>query len=468
MLRGFLNKVQIFCKEHLLWISCTVMITPFLLLSKYINPYADDYTYSYIANKHNFIEAQKVLFNRINGRFVTNAIQSFDIIQGKYAFFYKLFPIISIFLQISVLYFLIKTVFKIKNFKTNVSFALVIFCIYLAQMSKVSEGLYWWSTTANYQLSNILGIFFIISIIKIIEKNKIVINATLACLLSFLLIGTSEPTFLILIAGCGLMLITKILKTKKVNLSLVIILCFSFIALIIPFFSNPNKKTENIFSVFNIFKGISFSLVQFIMSFIGWSGLITFFGIILFNVLKNKVNWNDIKLLKTCPLTATVIFSISIVIGFFSGFLATGEILPPRARHTVNFIFIIGYIYILFVYLHKYDKLQKALSLNSNLLLIFLFIGSSLFMSSENTVNAIKDLGKGRAYRYDLAMKKRNEIAKEAAPESKIIFDGLNNYPDDNFPTTICPRDFHPSNIDYVYNYWYRIYWDLYSIKLKY
>jgi len=121
-------------------------------------------------------------------------------------------------------------------------------------------------------------------------------------------------------------------------------------------------------------------------------------------------------------------------------------------------------VYLIFVLVATNKKIYNALSLNKKLHVGLLIVSTSLLFGSENTINAIKDLVKKKAYFYDIAVKERNQIVAKAPKNSEIIFKPLGF---ENFPVTICPRDFDPSDTNYIYNYWYRVYWNLDSVTLE-
>ncbi len=463
MLQQHFTRLLQFTKDNLLLLSCIIMLVPFLLLCKFIHPYADDYTFAAIANELGFWNAQKELFHRVNGRFVTNMVQSFDILHGQYAFLYNIFPIISIFLQISSIYLLVKEVLEIKKFNINIRFALTLFCIYIVQMSLVSEGLYWWSTTANYQLANIFGTLLLISIIRIIRKKRLIINTCFASILSILLVGTSETTFLLLAVTIGLITLVNSISLKKIHINLLVVTLSFFVAIVIPFVSASSNRINNPSSVLTFLKSIIMSLFQYGMSFIGWSGLIILFIVLLFQEIKHLTNFQKNIIFKANPYLVFYILSLAIITAFFSGFITSGVPLPPRARHTVNFFFILGFSYFLLT-LFNNTTIASNLTLNKNLRLILLVIGCSLLLGSNNNINAIKDLGKKRALLYDTAMQERTKIVSKAPFNSRVVLKPLSFK---NFPVTICPRDLDRSDIHYVYNYWYSIYWKLDGVTLE-
>ncbi|WP_010521951.1 DUF6056 family protein [Aquimarina agarivorans] len=457
-MNSFITKGITLLQKHLLVLSGLFSILPFVIVSMYNYPYADDYCFSNNVNIQGFWGAQKYYFFNWTGRYTATAILSNDIVNEKYHIYYKIFPIILLMLLVLAFFMLANQFFVKKNSYTKIKLSLTLTLLYLSTMPLVSEGFYWWSGAITYQLANILTVILIALVLKSLVKNSYT-NTLFASLTIFLLMGLNETSLIAVNLFFIFIFSYRYFKLKKINYHFVFIQSVILICSGISIFApgnylrlSKNSNTKNIFSSF------FFSFGQYGWSILTWTGLSFLFSIIIYNEIKDDIaSKNFILPLKKYWLIF-IYFSIIIFSTFFIGFWSQGEPIPPRTRNVVYLFFILGIIYTFICYFNSSNILSSIVNKEKQLIFLITFAAISIAYSNDNIVETVKDVGKKRALNYNKEMRERLTHTKENRHKGDLIFTPLKNK-----PYSIFHKDFDFDKKD-VYNNCYSKYWKLNSV----
>lgn len=390
-------------------------VLPFLVLSAYNHPSADDFVYSNIFIEKGFFAAQYSWYMTWSGRYTASTLLSLSPVSFYSFTGYKLASFFLLVLVGYAFFYLINRVFNKETRLNRVAISLLVLVLFLYQMPKIATGLYWGAGAMTYQLGNVFFLFMLGGLLKYLKtKNKKQI--LLVVFLLFFVIGSNET----------LMLLTNILLffivifyyskeqrfrwqyLKKNPFFLILLLAaivFSLLVILAPGNDTrlrylPNKHKTIAF--YNTYMSMKQYLIQ-------WFPAISVFSLLLLALIKRtdliKKSWFSIH-----PIFSFFIVLILVYAGFFPAHWSMGVPPPLRTVNTIYFFFILSWLYFI-LSLHTYlkDKLFP------NSVRYILMITSLVFLLKSNNIQtAYQDWFSGDAAQYDRELKARYKlIAKE-------------------------------------------------------
>jgi len=437
-------------------------LAPFIIISFFNHPTSDDYCFIDLIREIGFVDFQYYIRNKWGGRYISYMLTSSGIMEEEYIYLYKFVPILLILTNIGALFFLVKSFFNLKSYLRTLNVVILIFLLYLAQLPIISEGFYWFSSSASYELGNILTILLLGSLVHVVRKSSI-IYSLLGCILTFLLIGCNEVTMLL--TDITLLIIGGFYYYRKrnINIGLLLIILVAIISTIIVITAPGNYLRGQRHPYAHMFiTSIVKSSAQSIYSIMLWIGLSVFVSVLIYkellfenvkDIIKNKINI-DFRLL-------LITMFVIVCLGFFVGFWSTGEPLSHRARNVVYFFFTLTSLLFLIVGLDKISdfSLIKTRSYITHVCFILVFF--LLVFGKKNINNCFVDLMKKKAVKYDAELKNRKRIIKETDENIDLILPPLSN-----IPKTIFVSDIKKQN-NKLYNICYSKYWKINSVKVN-
>lgn len=433
-------------------------IVPFLIISIYANPSADDFDYHNMANTYGFIDAQLLWYNKWSGRYFSTAVLSIQSLVEKPYYIYKLIPIL---LLISLFY----SVFKIThlvignvNKKQCLIFTFLFMIVYLIQMPTVAEGFFWLAGSVTYQLSNLIFIWFIYFLLKLIESNTIN-YFIITTLLLVILIGSNETTMLLVDLLLVSILGFNCIKTKKLNYKLVSIMLMALLCSAIVYLSPGNSIRAASFPdkhkmVFSILKTIS-SVSSYLAI---WLPFMIISVLIYSDYFRKKHKKIESNFLNVSPYLVLFFLCSMLFLGFFTCYWSVGRMPPVRAINTIYLLFLLGFMYFIFVLLMKFKTEIFYFSKEVKYLLIVLIFFQ--LGKNNNIKTAYKDLLSGDARHFNLELENRYHLLLNNG-KGKCIVPQLKYK-----PLTIFSGDIS-SNPNYWKNESYSIYFAKKSIQTK-
>lgn len=390
-------------------------ILPFVLISYFNNPNADDFCYNVMSRDLGFLKAQLSWYQGWSGRYFSTAILSIQALVSNTFLLYKLIPIILLFSLFISIYWLITILFIDLKKKDKYVFSLFIVTLYLLQMPAVAQGFYWLAASVTYQLSNILATIFFCFLIKLIETNELK-YLLFTIIISFFIIGSNEVTMLLINFIMVCILLTKLIEQKKINYSILILFLFILLFSSIVFLS-PGNTMRSARSGLEHRNEFLYSLTKTILatkSYLGmWLPLILFFQFLFFDYLKNIKSIRFSKIFDAnLTLVSLLVFSIPLV-SFFAGYWSIGCI-PLRAINIAYFYFLIGFLYLYIVIYLKLKHRNVDFITYSKWVKYLLFVLIFIKLGQDNNVKlAYSDLLSGKAYKYDMELKKRTFLIQD-------------------------------------------------------
>lgn len=431
-----------------------ISILPFLVLAYFNQPSADDFYYNTASQNLSYLETQIKLFTNLNGRYTTSAILSIPELLSNNLFFYKLIPIILIAIFFYSFYYLVSSLAL--NLKRRDYFILSLLClsIYIIKMPSIAQGFYWLSSSVAYQLSCVLVLLFFSLIVKLFSFNNIK-HLIISVFLLIAIIGSNEISMLITDFLLGIIFVFYLFKNKKLNYNLLILLFVAFVFSFIVIKSPGNSVRGTNFPNKHMFFYSIYKTLNILKSYlIIWLPSMIVFILIFYDHLNKNKNIKASKIFDVHPF---LVFSVSIsvvFIGFFTGYWAMGSLLPPRSMNLIFFFFILTFMYFTLIMFFYLKKKNKDFITYSPYVRYFLFICLILILVQKNNVKtAYSDLITGKAYKYDLELKKRSQLIKKS--EADTVYVSNLNYK----PKTIFNEDITSNNQDWrngCYNAYYQ------------
>ena len=431
-------------KDYFIIAFGVLAILPFFLISTFNHPSADDFCFYIKSRDLGFWDAQWDWYNNWTGRYFSTFVLSIKSIMSGSFFWYKIVPIGLLLTFGWSIYYLCSLLFT--SLKTN-NLLIITFCffvVYIIQMPSVAQGFYWMPGSITYLLSNILTVVFLGFIVQLFKTTKsryVLLSIVTLCFI----IGCNETTMLLVDVLVAIIFIYRFFDTKKIDLSMLILLIFAIAFSMIVIWSPGNVvRTSHLPpNKHQFFESVFDSILAVKKYMLHWSELIILFTLIFYNYFDEKIDVNLSKIFNVNPIVVfIVVFSIPFI-GFFPGYWSLGGQPPLRTINTIYFFFLLGFIYftfVLFYYLkqRQYKFIQFSRWVNY-LLLILLF--SHLFQNN-NIKTAYSDLFSGKAYRYDLELKRRYDMIKQSTKDTlyiqklkykpaTIYFDDITSNPED-------------------------------------
>lgn len=417
-----------------------ITILPFLILSFFANPMADDLAYTNVVHKFGFLKAQAHWYNGWNGRFFSDGLLSVNPLVFDWMFGYKIIPAMLILLLFFSI-FLLTNEFCDNSLPRvdRLMMTVVIIFLYFYKMPSIPEGLYWMAASITYLLPSILTIFLLVVIIKLNKENRYINKLfflIISACLCVAIVGSNEASMLILLILLLSILFINFLIHTQIKKDILLLLLITIIASFVVIFAPGNARRAAYFSAHDMGYSILSSFTATIIHLRNWLSLpillLTIMYIPVGYTLTNYFNTKNTKnIFSVNPFISIFLSLILVYSGFFLGFWSLGDLLPTRTIDVLYLIFLLSYFFNLQVLIYylciKFKLVFEKLPTYVVLMLFLLLVGWSL-KGHNNIRIAYADLLKGRAYRYNEEIKKRL-IAIEACESEICEVEGLKNKP---------------------------------------
>lgn len=432
---------------------------PFLVLSQYNHPSADDFCYTVFANSMDFFDAQLEHYLTWTGRFSATFLLTLSETDTTNLLDHRVLPVVLLIaFPVSIYFFFHQLLPHLKVFhKTCLTF--LIFFPFLAGAPRISEAFYWKPAALTYQLALILSFLFFGLIISLgNKKGKIKILHTLfVALLGIFIIGLNETTMIMLNAILFLLLAINFFRHKKVDPALAVIFIFALVAAMVVIKAPGNliRMEEKIDKWdFNFSLTSSRELAKWFLLH-QWLPLLLplimlFWGSLIraSSIIRSRFKFTGLAL---WHLVLYFLFFYSLVVlTFFPSFWSQGGAPPNR---TINVIYllsitgIIAFTMLLIIYLENKNIGEMRMSRAAKLFALMAIV----LTIAEHTPNlryAYSDLLRGRAKKYSVEMQQRYALIKNCG-YGKCVVPRLKNMPSTIFSYDLASK---PSSENYYYN----------------
>ncbi|NDK54608.1 DUF6056 family protein [Pontibacter fetidus] len=397
-------------------------LLPFLILAFYSHPQADDFSFAVRDRELDYLTVFQQYYNYWTGRYFST-ITLFRInpmIWGSLSV-YRLSSILLLILFSGSIYFILSTITQKTLSKTGLtSLAALLFALYLLQLPNPSEGFYFFSTYATYQLPNIMLLVMLAIVYKFFQARNSWVKQVyigLAAIGSAAIVGSNEMALVIAFTTVAFITIVNLKNPEaRPYLLFLFVVCMvcCFIAVMAP--GNYNRMNEHpnggklIWSVVyaGFMTGLSF--YRWLLPILAASIVYIYcFGLPLADKVKhNRLFQVDIRLV-------LLYFLVTIFLMNFVFAWSTGERPTPRLENVIYFFFLFGWFYGLQVAITKYKTFFSATTISpvpaAFALLIFLL---SIVQIDNNISTAYVDLASGKAAAYDKALNQRYTLLRNS------------------------------------------------------
>lgn len=399
-------------------------ILPYLYLSNFTHPIADDYYYSLQGTKSDHLSVFTNLYFNWSGRYTTNLFELLNpMVWGKLNI-YQMVPQMLLFSTIVGFFFLYHSFLNNSvAFIHKISLSVASTLIVLFQMPSIAEGIYWYTASIAYTLPTILFLFYLALLINYFKHTFIINKYFHFILLSILLIvivGFNESIMLLILA----LHFIAIIKSYQFNLAekrvWFILGGIAVISAVIAIFAPGNFVRASRFQDhYNIIHSLGYSSMQIIRFFFEWISNIPFVlgSVILIPAIKKLSD--EVPLFRNSfflsPLESSLLLIAIIFLCVFPAYWSTNVLGQHRTINTAYFFFILAWIVNLSCwvnYLTKKNQLTFKINQSYRDLFTFLIVFSLLL--TKNGYAALSDIFHGTAYNFNNEMEQRYFTIKEA------------------------------------------------------
>lgn len=408
-------------------------LLPFLVLSFYNHPSADDYLWTMMVLKTNLWQFQVYNFYEWSGRYFSNILVGLNPLVFHSFLGYQLASLFSILAFFLVVFLLIKELTKgVFLFSQQLLGALIFVVLFLAYTPSVVELFYWFTGTYVYTTANILFFLFIYCLLKLM--NAYVTDAKLARLkmsmtaLTVLMMWSNE---IIIVCLGGMLFLLASLTTYHKHPSAKFFMFLMGIAIISALASllapgNAARAAVMFPNKFNISFTLHATLSKFLETLYWIKNVPLWLISLLFLPVCIKLS-RESSLFSNHfyihPILSVGLWLAILCLAYFPIYLATGlESIAMRVKSTNYLFFIVGWFFNIQVcvgfLLKKYGAAEKVQFLRQPLpfylvLPILLIFCYKFFSTNSNVGEAWADLSGGVAKTYDTKMKERYKLLNE-------------------------------------------------------
>lgn len=435
-----------------------VLITPYIYISRYANPVADDFIYSERGRRNGVISEAIGEYAGWSGRYTSNILIFLNPLSFNSFTGYKLAGVLIIILLLISSYYFVNILFQrqIENYTTLI-IAFLITALFLNQMPVLSEGIYWYTGMVNYQLGNVATSVYIGLLIQYCRENFLfkskLIHTLFISGLLIICMGFNEVLMIVL----DLFALICLFISRKHNLPEKQFFLYSFILTItcsLLLILAPGIEIRSGLGINNhrFLPALFFSFAQVVRFFFEW---ISSFPLLLLSVLyyflhkelmQKNILWK--RSFYLTPLYSSMLLFTIIFIAVFVPYWATGILGQHRTVNVAYYLFLICWFINLSVYFNFYEKqLEIIRPMNQQLKKWILFGVFVSLMVTKNGYDLLTDLFYGKARSFELQMQQR--IAQVQTAMDTVYFQPITDPPKTLFLYDIKPEPGHWLNQAY-------------------
>lgn len=434
------------------------VVIPFLVISCYNHPAADDFCFSYRAIEVGFWNAQKHWYTVWTGRYFSSAMLSVGPMVNKSILQYKVMPVILIAMLFFSFYALFRQILIFMSGKKALFAAGILLLIFMAGVPSIVEGIYWMPGYVTYTYGTFLFLFLLAALLRLYREERKVYKRWLFVLCSLFIlavVGSNETIMLLLVLLLIFVNGYIFWRTKKINPWFAAFLGIAILASVVVIVSPGNAlRMGNHPKGGNFFYAIFHAIFDTVYHSVTWlsSGVLLIFTIFFIPIAASihRKFAQDLKYLYIHPFIGLLLFAILVSTSFFPAYWSVGGPPPPRTLNVIYIVFLLGWFYNIYLILGYLLRPAAAydLSLPRFVIPILCIMLVYSLVDEGNVRKVYADLLKGRASRYDQAMLARQELVR-TSKEQTIILPALKSPPETIFFDDITTDGNHWKNYCY-------------------
>lgn len=426
-------------KNNLIFlVSLVILIVPYIYLSFFANPAADDFTYAHKGKALDFFSTLINEYLNWNGRYTSNVFVLINPITFNSFLLYKLIPVFIIVLTFLSYLLFVKTLFRHLFSKINSCIiSLLLSLLFIYQMPIISEGVYWYTGAVTYQLGNIFSLVFISLLVQYVKKKFLFENNKIHLLILTLMliftIGFNEVLMLLLSFFILIFLFVQIRnKLENRNLAIYLFILSLFFSLIVYIAPGNSIRESNFSNIHNFSHSTVYSIAQTGRFFVIWISSVPLLLLSFLFFFLNKTLSKNSKIFSVSfylnPFFSTLFLFVVIFVSIFPAYWSTGMLGQHRTLNVAYYFFILFWFINLNVWFNYFEnRLSKIQSPNKKVNYIVVCIIIGFFAFTRNGYSSLTDIIYGKASSFNKQMNERYDVIKSS--KDTIFFKLINNPP---------------------------------------
>jgi hypothetical protein len=447
-----------------------LILLPYLLLSLYCHPAADDFEGAASSILNGFWNSYFRDLGGFNGRYTDGLFAFASPLRWGSILSYKLFPILLMCISYYALLFFFKTLFPVKISLVRLHlFAAATMALYLYNAPSITETFYWYSSAVTYQLPAAMTLVYFSLLYRFIEKkyySSKKINLILILVLAMVIIGFNEVIMLLMLVSHLFFFHYSIQLKKKNKNSFVVILFFVLACSSLMIFSPGNAGRLSNFPEHHLLLHSFYrTALQMLRFTCDWVFQIPFIcATILFIPVCRHLNETKKKISDKFYISPLIVFAalpFVLFISIFPAYWSMGILGQHRTLNTACFFFIPLWFMNIYLLASRFSPIVTAYISKYRIVLIVIFL-MSLSLTNNGYI-VLSDLFSGRAAIFNSEMFHRYELIKSGSETSKdeVIIEN----PD------VRPKSLYLYDIscdpDFWINHCYEDYFNVKRIRLR-
>lgn len=239
-----MNKLYTFILKDFILFASLIGLLPFMFMSNYALPSADDFCYSYEAATRGFWGAAQYWMTEWSGRYFSNTFLGTTPFIMQYPLFYKLSALALILFLFGAIFLLVAQILQhIFKPRQLLAIASLILLVFIASMPTVVQGFYWF----NGAIVHMLGLIFYLYLLGYLilystSESKLTkfISFALVLLMVIFASGTNETITILVLITTLFGFIASSLHKRRVSFAQALFAIISIICTYITFTAPGN------------------------------------------------------------------------------------------------------------------------------------------------------------------------------------------------------------------------------------
>lgn len=418
--------------------GAVIFIGPFIAISAYNNPSGDDFGWLQHIRDDGILQHTKSNYQTWTGRYALafNYLLLWPMIYGDNFTVYKIVPAVFIVLLWFAVFRLIKQLFKSASKQETLLMSVIFLVLYLAYLPSPSEGLYWFSGSANYLFPAALSLLIVGLILQLGGTKRRSHKILLGVLISVLIVlacGANEMNVLVTVATLLIWFVVSYFRRQTNKYFLLAFLLIALACMLVSLLAPGNAIRLASSSRDSLPSALYDSLtgtVKFVNAHITLP-LILLTMVFYWFYRRYRSRGQSIFAFRIHPIAAFSLWFFVLFAGRLIGYLTSAGI-AGRMLDVLYLMFLLGW-FLNFIIIVEYLKGANGASVtdqasasvaagNPNLLLTLSVIIVATLVFSTNITGVYRDLVTKTASRYDAQLNERyRRIRNTAHPQSTIV-----------------------------------------------
>ena len=337
-----------------------VVLVPFLYISQFNHPSADDYCFTVKAQDEGVLNAQIILFTNWSGRFFSTLATTLGPLYYGSFYLVKVFPIAVLFLAFVAFFKLVDELYQhTLELKQLITFGLGFLVLFLLGVNNLPEGLYSYTASLPYLLPVILFVLLMVLLLKQAKKQLTRTEVIFVFVLSACIMGSNETAALLMVIMFTIVFLYFITKSKKIPKNILFLWVFSVFILGIVL-SSPGflSNTSNAVVLNYSFKGLvvkGFIMMKKNMMIWVFKSPLLFFSFVLVIFSKKKTNQTHF-LASIHPIIYLLIGIVLFLVLHVFSFYTVDYDHPTRVTVMLFGFFLVWWFFVLQEIIHYYHN----------------------------------------------------------------------------------------------------------------